>query len=258
MSTPSLHSRENLRKALFLLPHGMPVTARHMAQWDISRQLAHKYTKSGWLVALGGGYFLRAGDTLTMTGAVAALEANRVSVHLAGKSALALRGYEHYVALGKGSVYLYGRGSTRLPSWFVSQFNVQLSTRRLFKGDDQAQQLFFVRKLEPDQESSPLVSDPERAVLEMLDDVPLKQSVEEAKQVMEAMFSLDAGKLQLLLQACAKVKVKRLFWLLAQELGLPVLNQIDPSSIDFGADAPYTIPGEKSMTLKNPMKGQHG
>jgi hypothetical protein len=253
MSKPALHMSISIRKALLTFPQGMPLTTPILAQWEVSRQLAYWYTKNGWFEQLGYGYFLRVGDTLTETGAVTALESNGVLVHLAGKSALMMRGYSHYLPLRKGRVYLYGRRVRKLPEWFLSRFTVKLTSTMLFNENEQLDQRLFVRRLETNELYSPYVSDPERAVLEMLDNVPLEQSVEEAKQLMEGMYSLNAGKLQILLQACTKVKVKRLFWLFSEELGLPALNEIDSSIIDFGSESPYTIQGEKSLVLKNPL-----
>jgi hypothetical protein len=53
---------------------------------------------------------------------------------------------------------------------------------------------------------SPYVSGSERAVLEMLCNVSIEQFVEEAKQVMEGMYSLSHGKPQQLLEHAQKLK----------------------------------------------------
>src|SRR6266513_2898577 len=106
MPTTSLHLRQNLKKTLFALPKGMPVTSSLLEQWGISRQLAHRYVQSGWLEPLGYGYFLRPGETPTQTGAVAALEAQGVPVHIGGKTSLSLQGVVHYLAMGKEKLFL--------------------------------------------------------------------------------------------------------------------------------------------------------
>ncbi len=66
-----------------------------------------------------------------------------------------------------------------------------------------------------------MVSEPERALLEMLGEVGLQQSVEEARHIMEGVRSLRPEVLRRLLQGCVRVKVVRLCTQWAQELDLP-------------------------------------
>ncbi len=100
--------------------------------------------------------------------------------------------------------------------------------------------------------NAPFVSEPERAVLELLDFVPKQQTLEEAKQIMEGLYSLRSKKMHELLKACKKIKIKRLFWQVAEELKLPVVKKIDISDIDFGSTSDYTLQGEKTLVLRNP------
>ena len=65
------------------------------------------------------------------------------------------------------------------------------------------------------------MSEPERALLEMLSEVGLQQSVEEARHLMEGARSLRLEVLRKLLQECVRVKVVRLCTQWAQELDLP-------------------------------------
>lgn len=251
MSNKALHSSILLKGALFSLPTGMPVGSSHLRKFGVSRQLAHHYVQAGWLKQLGRGYYLRVGDKLTAAGVVASLQANGVKVHIGGKSALALKGFTHYLNLGEATLTLYGAGTRSLPEWFQQQFKVILSNSALF--DEQRDLAGKVGLSRFNHEAdAPFVSEPERAVLEMLDLVPGKQTLEEARQVMEGLQSLRAKKMEELLRLCNKIKVKRLFWKVANELQLPVLNKIDAAAIDFGAKADYILPGEKTLVLRNP------
>ena len=45
-----LHSSEILKKVLFSLPPGMPISTWHLKKFGISRQLAYRYVQHGWLV----------------------------------------------------------------------------------------------------------------------------------------------------------------------------------------------------------------
>jgi hypothetical protein len=258
MSKNHLQKSENLIRALNAVPRGSPIsTAQCEQQWGVSRQSVHWYTKSGWLSSLGHGYYIRQGDTPTVTGTVAALEASGFQVHIAGKSALNLKGFSHYLSLGNGKLYLYGRNVRHLPQWLNKFFSVEMATKKLFKERDEDSARLFVRPLDQQDETSPYVSDPERAVLEMLDNVPMTQTMEEAKEIMEGMYSLNPGKLEILLEHCVRIKVKRLFWLLCKELDLPVIKEIDVNKVDFGSDSPYIVlNSQKTMVIKNPITGK--
>jgi hypothetical protein len=104
-----------------------------------------------------------------------------------------------------------------------------------------------------DQESNaPFISEPERATLELLDLVPNHQTLEEARLILESLQALRSKKMSELLKACRKIKVKRLFWKVAEELHLPVLKKLDSSEFDFGSKAAYILQGEKNLVLRNP------
>ena len=130
---------------------------------------------------------------------------------------------------------------------------------RLFREDEALERRLLVRRLDEADAHSPLVSEPERALLEMLDDVPHRQSLDEAKKIMEPLFTLRPEALQTLLESCPRIKVKRLFFALAEELRLPVLVELDRSRLDFGAASLYirSLKGN-SLILKHPGKGRNG
>jgi hypothetical protein len=241
------------------MPRGIPVTSGLLEEWGISRQLAHRYVQSGWLEPLGYGYFLRTGDTLTQTGAVVGLEMQGVALHIGGKSALSLRGVGHYLAMGKGKLFLYGTTRSALPAWFARQFSCEVRRGRLFREEADLEKRIYVRRLEENESFSPFVSEPERALLEMLDDVPGKQSLDEAGKIMEPLYTLRSEVVQVLLEACLKIKVKRLFFSLAEELRLPVLERLDLSHVDFGAPSVYVHSRKGgSLVLKHPRMKSNG
>lgn len=259
MSINGLQTSKKLKSALFSLPKGMPVTTSHMEHLGISRQLMHRYVQSGWLESLGQGYYLRTGDLLTRDGGVSGLESQGFDVHIGGKSALSLRGLAHYLSLGSEKLILYGVTRKKMPEWFSNRFPCELRMSQLFGKEAGLENRLQVRRLDEADSYSPFVSEPERALLEMLDDVPHKQSLDEARKIMEPLFTLRPNSLQSLLEACTRIKVKRLFCSLAEELKLPVLQQLDLSRVDFGSDSIYirTQKGS-SLILKHPGKRLNG
>jgi len=127
----------------------------------------------------------------------------------------------------------------------------------MFKEGDELEKRLYVRRLEENEPCSPVISEPERALLEMLDDVPQKQSLDEARKILEPLHTLRPEAVQALLEACTRIKVKRLFFSLADELKLPVLKQLDLSRMDFGAPSVYILTRKGgSLILKHPQKGK--
>jgi len=244
---------------LFSVPKGMPVTTSQMECWGISRQLVHRYVQSGWLEPLGGGYYRRPGDVITENGALAALKAQGIGAHVGGKSALSAQGVAHYLSLGNQKLFLYVTMRKKLPAWFVRLFQCELRLSHLFGEEGGVESRLAVRRQDESDPYSPYVSELERALLEMLDDIPHRQSRDEAAKIMEPLFTLRSDVLQGLLEACTRIKVKRLFFALAEEQSLPVLQQLDRSRIDFGSASVYirTHKGS-SLILKHPGKAKHG
>lgn len=251
MSTITLHSSKILKAALFNLPHGMPLAPKHLKNLGISRQLVHYYVQSGWFKKIGNGYYLRKDDKLTKTGAIASLQDNGIKIHIGGKSALELKGFTHYLNMGEDRLTLYGCKTRTLPSWLYSNFNVGLTNSTIFDEPEELELKYCVSHLDHNH-NNPLVSEPERALLELLDLIPNKQTIEEARQITEGLQSLRSKKMQRLLGHCKKIKVKRLFWQIAQELQLPIINKLDPTKIDFGAKTAYILQGDNNLTLRNP------
>lgn len=251
MSSITLQSSEILKKALFSLPKGMPISSKHLKEFGISRQLVHHYVQNGWFKQLGSGYYLQAEDELTEIGAISSLQTNGVKVHIGGKSALTLKGFTHYLNMGENRLTLYGHKTRKLPNWILQKFQISLTNSTLFNEPEELKLKHSISRLNHEP-NNPLVSEPERAILELLDLIPNKQTIEETKQIMEGLQSLRSKKMQILLECCKKIKVKRLFWQIANKLDLPVLKKMDPLKIDFGSKSAYILRGDNNLILRNP------
>jgi hypothetical protein len=81
----------------------------------------------------------------------------------------------------------------------------------------------------------PLVmSSPDRAILELLNEVPQRETFHQADMLMEGLRTLSPKRLQKLLVECRSVKVKRLFLWFAERRHYPWLKQLDRAEIDLG------------------------
>jgi hypothetical protein len=179
--------------------------------------LAHHYLKSGWLVRLERGVFAFPHDKLQRDACIKFLAARLPGLHVGGKTALGWQGFRQNLA-PRERVILWAHKRGKLPSWFLAQFPSRYVAKYLFSAE--MPEDFGLNPL-PEAPEGPLVSAPERALLEMLSAVGQQQAVEEARHIMEMLVSMRGDVLAVLLKCCVRVKVVRLCVNWSEELGLP-------------------------------------
>jgi hypothetical protein len=86
------------------------------------------------------------------------------------------------------------------------------------------------------------MSAPERAILEMMDELPHHESFHQVDVVMEGLANLRPQLLGKLLRECKSVKVKRLFLWYADRHGHAWFKHLDQSSIDLGKGKRQLVP----------------
>jgi hypothetical protein len=217
------------------LPPGTPVTAEDLAGLGISADLAVHYVRAGWLNRLTRGVFCRPDGTLALHPSLLLLQRRLAGLHVGGKSALDWYGVRQYVAQ-QPVLQLYGWAAGRLPEWFTERFPAEYHRKRLF--DEQPDALLHAGPFEK-RSGAPLVSAPERALLELLGDVGVRQPLQEARELVESSYTLRANVLRDLLQRCTSVKTVRLCLQLGREASLPWVARLDPATLPTGSDRPW-------------------
>jgi hypothetical protein len=211
---------------------GSPVTSEELTHLGVSSDLAVHYVRTGWLTRLARGVFARPDTPLELHPSLRLLERRLKGLHVGGKSALDWHGVRHNVAQ-QPKLQLYGWASAPLPPWFTERFPSSYHRLRLF--DEQPDALLRVSHFQR-KSDGPLVSDPERAVLELLSDVGVRQPLQEARDLLEGTSSLRAAVLHELLERCKQVKAVRLCLTLGRELNLPWAEKLDPKRLPTGSD----------------------
>lgn len=89
------------------------------------------------------------------------------------------------------------------------------------------------------------MSAPERAILELLDEVPERETFYQADVLMEGLRNLSPRRVQTLLVACRGVKVKRLFLWFAERHDRAWLKKVDRKDIDLGRGKRMLVRGGK-------------
>ncbi|MBP2167963.1 hypothetical protein J2125_001155 [Erwinia toletana] len=75
---------------------------------------------------------------------------------------------------------------------------------------------------------------PEKAILEALAEVPKTISFEHADELMQSLHNLSPRTLDVVLKACNRVKVKRLFLWLAERQNHAWFKRLIPEAYDLG------------------------
>jgi hypothetical protein len=260
------------------LPEGLVVDAAWLERQGYSRGLRNKYVIHGWLDPVGRSVYRRpvaklpaeGGDeTLAWQNVVMSLQTLLESPFLVGgRTALELQGFAHYLSVvGPREIHLYGEG--RPPGW-VSK--LKLDTRLVFHN---AAKLWTTAKLAAGASSGgsfqaglvrqpggqrdwPLImASPERAILELLDEVPLRETFHQADMLMEGLRNLSPRRLQVLLAACRSVKVKRLFFWFGDRHRHGWLGKLDRGQIDLGSGKRMLVRGGKLDTKYNITVPEH-
>lgn len=224
-----------LNKLYTRLAPGTPLTSEDLAALGISADLAVHYVRAGWLARLARGVYCRPNDTLALHPSLLLLQRRFDGLHVGGRSALDWYGLRQYVSQ-QPVLHLYGWMAARLPEWFTAHFPAEYRRKRLF--DEQPDALLHVGLFEK-RSGAPQVSAPERALLELLSEVGVRQSLQEARELVESAYSLRADVLRELLQHCTSVKTVRLCLQLGREGSLPWAVKLDPATLPTGSDRPW-------------------
>lgn len=227
---------------------GVPLTSQDLAALGISADLAVHYVRAGWLVRLARGVFSRPNDPLALHPSLVVLQRRIEGLHVGGKSALDWYGVRQYVSQ-QPLLHLYGWDAARVPDWFAERFPCDYHRQRLF--DEKPNALLYVGPFEQ-RKGAPRVSSPERALLEMLSDVGVRQPLQEARELAESSYTLRAVVLRKLLQRCTSVKTVRLCLQLGRELALPWAAKLDAARLPTGSDRRWVSRTDDGLLILKP------
>lgn len=217
---------------LQILPSNALIFSSWMSTQGISRAEQSSYVQTGWLEKLAHGVYYNRGGRPTLFSAISSYDDQLDKKCFVGAStALDLRGFSHFVAMGKPFAYLFSSTKERVPDWLLTyewDMEVRYFTTKIF-GDD----LSGVEKMNIGGMDL-LVSSPERAFLECLYLAPKYYSVMDIYYVMEMLTTLRPKLLQQLLEICTSVKVKRLFLYMAGKANHQWFRALSVSGINMG------------------------
>ena len=232
------------------LPEGLVVDAAWLSAKGYSASLRNQYVTSGWLEKPAGTVFRRPRGTVSWEQVVISLQMllDRPLV-VGGRTALGLQGFSHYLTKTHSKIHLYGPKPP--PAWVnalkLDACFVPHNSGRLFpEPEDRLRHAKDTVSIPWGQWNWPMVmSNPERAIFELLDELPARESFHQVDKLFEGLPTLSPRKLQPLLQTCRSVKVKRLFFFFADRHNHAWLKRLDKTAIDLGSGKRKLIDGGK-------------
>jgi hypothetical protein len=248
------------------LPEGLLADARWLTRHGYSTSLRTQYVAAGWLKQPARGVYCRPRGTLSWQQVVISLQALlEYPLLVGGRTALETEGYAHYLTHGLAEVHLYGPKPP--PRWlsklsvgvrFVYRndaglFRTSLPTKALTHLESVKQKPAPEDRLDQGwtvqawgQWDWPIaLSTPERAILELLDELPKHESFHQADMLMQSLSNLSPRRLQKLLKDCKSIKVKRLFFYFASRHKHAWLKRLDKKNFDLGEGKRMLVKGGK-------------
>jgi len=217
-----------IQKLFLNAPTGVVLTSAYLERWGITPQLAQKYKKSGWLERLGVGAYQRKEEPISWEGALWAIQQDK-KVFLAGKSALEIQGYEHFLSFGRRPLDVSYEEKFTPPLWLKSNsFGVNWHFLKTPLKTGSLLNEVMISQI-------PLkVSCLEQAILECCAWIPKYDTFEEVRYFMESLVSLRPEILQNLLEEKCSYKVRRVFLFLAERTGHPWFRELNISRLSLG------------------------
>lgn len=251
----SIQREEYLKKLLETVPHGFFVDAKWLAAQGISRALVTRYVKSGWLLRVAHGLYRRPTQALQLDPSALpdwetlVLSMQRLmghAMHVGGSTALRKHGHGHYVPMGRmDRVFVY---AAQFPGWLKSVDTnavFELRNRKLFAQPDIGLEDEVPIRGTTLMRQPLILSAPERAVLEAIKELPDVESFHTVDVMFEALVNLRPRRIMALLEACASVQVKRLFFVFADRHNHAWRKHVDAEAVDLGSGDRSFVKGGK-------------
>lgn len=221
-----------IKQVIDLVPWDSVFFSSWLSSKGIDRKEQTLYVRSGWLERIATGVYKLDGSTPTLYGAIASYDLQlKKHCHIGASSALDLRGYSHFVAIGKAKAYLFTSPKERLQNWLLNtewDMEVRYFTTSLFKSETGLERYEY-------RGHQLLISGPERAFMEYLHLTPVEYSLIDAYYVMEMLTTLRPKIVQQLLEECSSVKVKRLFLYMSEKAGHQWFKALQSDRINIGS-----------------------
>ncbi|MEX2366769.1 MAG: AbiEi antitoxin N-terminal domain-containing protein, partial [Pseudohongiellaceae bacterium] len=223
----TIHNKGKLNQLTRILPEGLLVDAAWLEKRGYSRSLRSQYVAADWLYQPCRGVYRRGNTPLTWQQVFVSLHTLlEYPVSVGGLSALQQQGFAHYLPQAQKSIHLFSDQS--LPTWLAKlplETTFITHNRHRFLPAIKTDVALHPHMAELEKVSSkpmqsaiglrastwgewnwPIVmSKPERAILELLDELPKRESFHNIDAVMEGLVNISPSRMQSLLEKTSSI-----------------------------------------------------
>lgn len=248
------------------LAEGLLVDAAWLERRGYSRSLRSQYVAAGWLKQPARGVYCRPRGVQSWEQVIISLQALlQFPVSVGGRTALELQGHAHYLSQSpEAPIHLYS--DKKLPRWasmlsvsrafeshnrhrFLPEFEIPEDALSIDSDQFKLSEPTLpgaLRVTRWGQWNWPLViSTPERAILELIDELPQHETFHLVDMLMEGLVNISPRRMQSLLEQTKSVKVKRLFFFFAERHHHRWLDHIAQEKVDLGKGKRMLVKGGK-------------
>ncbi len=227
-----MRSGTKINQLLQQLPTGVVLLSSWLKTQGYTYELQQRYRKGGWLVSIGKGAMVRNGQNLLLSCAIYALQQQvEMKIHIGGRTALGMQGYAHNIEIERKETILFAQRGKKLPDWIRN--NNWDSTPVLISTSFLPPDTGIIDFIEDD--ITLKISGPARAIMECLELSPNRFELTEVREIMEGLSLLQPNTVQVLLEQCKSVKVKRLFLYFAEKAGHSWFKYLNLKRINLGS-----------------------
>jgi len=253
-----------------VFPPGLPLSASWLREHGYPSNLLAYYVSAGKLESPARGVYRSPGTPLKWQSVVATLQLNEgFWSHVGGRTAIVQRGLGHYARTRETeTIQLYGPET--LPSWvnklglpekFEVRSDAAFAELRVCRDQKGVLHRFGKKEQPISAEKLPelglaevkwgtfdwplIFSTEERAVLELLQNVPERESIHEAYVLLQGLVNLRPQRVSALLRACRSIKAKRLFLALAERIDHAWFRHLELKGVELGSGKRSVFPGGK-------------
>lgn len=202
-----------------------------LEQQGLGRAEQTKCVRNGWLVRVSTGvYALTIGNPTLFSALYSYGMEAKQSYHVGASTALELKGFTHYVSMGKPQAFVFTPLDDRLPKWFsehVWNMTLRETSTKVF-GDEGVETVSY-------NGYTLHVSSPERAIMECILLSPAYFNLMDVYYLMEMLTTLRSKLVSALLRCCTSVKVKRLFLYMAEKANHQWFSRLDLTEVSLGS-----------------------
>lgn len=226
-----------------ILPDGQVVNRTWLQDKGYERSTIDYYIRSGKLESVGRGVYRRPGPPLKWEHLLYSLGELGFTLHVGGRSALDLQGYEHYVSLGSSQKVITLYGKSKIPAWIKNtdsnvKFTAYMQKEFPILPDNSLTTMMFGHW---DWELN--ISTVELALVELLGQVKDESGFLVADKYFESATTLRPKLINELLHSCTRIQTKRLFMWFADRHSHQWSQAIDRNTIDLGSGKRVIIKG---------------